>query len=132
MIGLILILAFMWLGYETDWMTVRLPRGLAKLPAQTIEYEYRTWQQLDPRNGHKLTKQYPFWLRFPEHMAPLCGWDYLENTPHIIPQYKIEIKAHGVTNKVTLKEADSKLLKDLATSILKPTKEQRKLIKASV
>ena len=128
MIALIgmLILAFAWLGYETDWMRVRLPIGIG---APLNGHKFKSWEELKPW-GNVNFKSYPMWLTHPDNMVPLCGLGWLENTMHIIPEYKVEVKAYGVMNKVTLKEPDSRLLKELATSILKPTRDQRREITA--
>jgi len=61
-------LAYAWLLYESRWLTVRLLIGAE---AVIIEYQRKSWEELEPRG--RLNKQYPFWLRFPEHMVPLCG-----------------------------------------------------------
>ncbi len=48
-----LILAFLWLGYESDWMRVRLPahdpRGRVKLASseETIPYKPSKFRRLD-------------------------------------------------------------------------------------
>ena len=116
----VIVLAFLWLGYETNWMRLRL---LYEEIIPEVEYEYKTWKELKP---WQVTKQYPFWVRYPDLMAPLCGWDYINNTMHIIPQYKIEIVAFGVRNKITLNNGgDAKLLKDIATTTLKATRAQK-------
>ena len=111
-------LALIWLGYETNWMTIRLPYGADIPPAI-----YTTWDMLKP---YRPDKQYPFWVRCPDAMSPLCGWDYINNARHIVPQYKIEIAAFGVRNKITLKDGgNAKLLKDISTAALKATKAQK-------
>lgn len=121
----IVTIAYIWLLYETDWLQVRLLVGI-EVPANGHKYD--TWSNLKPYNPN--FRQYPMWLTHPDNMIPLCGLDWLEHTMHIIPEYRIEVKAYGVTNKVTLKEPDSKLLKKLATSMFKPASVQRKEITA--
>lgn len=102
---IIVSLALGWLGKETDWLTVRLLIGAE---AVIIEYQRKSWEDLEPRG--RLNKQYPFWLRFPEHMAPLCGLEWLRNTMHVIPEYKIELI--GETYKTTIHSHSTDALRD--------------------
>ena len=106
MIGLIiwLLLLFTWLGYETNWFRIRLPIG-ACTPVNKCRY--KTWEQLKPWS---IKKTDATWLRFPEIMAPLTGWDWLKNTMHIIPEYKIELI--GATYKTTITSHSAQALKD--------------------
>jgi hypothetical protein len=79
-------LALVWLGYETRWMRVRLLTGAAYTPPQ---YEYKTWDELEL---WRLPERYqPFWLKHPDNMLPLCGWDYLKNTMHVIPDITMSL-----------------------------------------
>ena len=94
---LIFSLSIYWLMIETDWLRVDL---IGALPE--IEYQRKPWEELEPR-GKITLKKYPFWLCYPEHMAPLCGRDWLENTIHIIPEYKIELNTGGVHYKMNIK-----------------------------
>jgi len=113
-------LALLWLGLETEWMMIRLPMGSDILP---VKCEYKTWEQLKPRNPNK---QYPFWVRCPDYMSPLCGWDYIKNTMHIIPEYRFEIIAFGVKSRINLKKGDdARLIKAIADCTLKATKAQK-------
>jgi len=100
---LIVSLAFYWLLLETDWLRIRLLYGAI---AQIIEYR-KSWEELKP---HDIKKNHPFWMRFPEHMEPLCGWHWLEETMHIIPDYKIELIGTGY--KTTIRSQSTEALRD--------------------
>jgi len=102
MIVLILIvIAFIWLGYETDWMRVRLLVGV-----QSSEHR-KSWLDLKPYTTKKTD---PFWLRWPEIMEPMCGLKWLEETMHIIPEYKIELISPGC--KQTIRSESVPALRD--------------------
>jgi len=59
-------------------------------------------------------------------MAPLCGWEYLKNTPHIVPECRFEFNAYGVTSKITITDtSNTKLIKDIATVAFKASKAQK-------
>jgi len=58
--------------------------------------------------------------------VPLCGWGYAWQYRNVQPEIRVEVKAWGVRNCVTLKQADAKVLRELAAVMLKPNREQRK------
>lgn len=120
----IILIAFIWLLIESDFLRINL-----NYEPEAIER--KSWSELERLAMSIPAKQQPFWLRNPDYMQPLCGLDWLNNTMHVIPQYKIQITAWGVKNTITLKQADARILKDVATSILKPTKTERKELTAS-
>lgn len=97
-------LALGWLLIETDWLRVQLEYGAC---VQIIE-QRKSWEEIKPTGN--LNKQYPFWLRFPEHMTPLCGREWLENTMHVIPEYKMELV--GVGYKTTINSNSTNALRD--------------------
>ena len=102
-------LAFIWLGYETDWMRIRLPVGE---DSKAIVYETKTWQELKPYNPS--FKLYPMWVTLPENMSPLCGWDWLNNTLHIIPIYKIELNfGGGYKQTINVKATSQNIIKQV-------------------
>jgi len=111
---LIVSIALAWLGYETDGMRARLPVG-----AYPELIERKSWDELKPTSN---LNRYPFWLRHPGNMAPICGWDWLEQTMHIVPEYKIELNTYGVRYQMTVKK-DSVLSQVMKAN--KPTKQQR-------
>ena len=118
---IVLILLFAWLGYTTNWLRIRLLVGIYD---SVIECEFKTWDELKPWNPS--FKRYPMWVACPDNMAPLCGWDWLKNTLHIIPHYRIEIIAFGVTNRINLVAGENtKLLKDISRSTLGATRAQK-------
>lgn len=95
-----LILALTWLGYETDWMQVRLSIGVIEVVSNG--YKFKSWNELKPYNPN--FRSYPMWLTHPDNMTPLCGLDWLENTMHIIPECRIELNHSGVKYNMTIKE----------------------------
>lgn len=101
----VIALAFTWLIYETDYLRIRLPVGV---DIQPIEYARKSWLELKPWNTKKND---PMWLTSPDYMEPLCGRDWLENTMHIIPEYKIELDFGGIKYKMNILEP--KVLKDV-------------------
>lgn len=108
MLALIIIaIAFIWLGYETNWLTIRLPYGsLPVIP----EPERMSWDDI------KL-KYKP--LEFsPGVEAPLCGWDWLENTMHVIPESKVYMIHGGVRYSMTIK--DPTVIKTVVTAMKTP------------
>ena len=121
---LISILPFIyWMLKESDWLRI----NLNYVPEVVIR---KSWLELRPLAMSIPEKQKPFWLKNPDMMQPLCGIDWLENTMHVVPEYKFQIKAYNVVHNITLKQADSKILKDIAIATLKPNKSERAEIKA--
>ena len=94
-------LAFLWLGYETDWLRVRLTGY------EESNYPTKTWTELRPS---KILRTDVMWLRYPDSVAPLCGWDWLNKTLHIMPDYSIELI--GIGYKTTIHSADASALRD--------------------
>jgi len=99
--AIIVSLAFSWLAYETDWLRVRLAVGIIDT------CQRKSWLELKPWHPNR---QFPFWVRFPSVMSPLCGWDYILNTMHIIPEHKIELITD--TAKYTIRSQSAKALGD--------------------
>ncbi len=115
-----LIGAFTWLGYETNWLTVRLPHGEAK-PKQAGYRFYSTlskgkyhvkadhkggnieWSTYGdmPLNGHKV---YDI-IVSPGISVVLCGWDWLDQHCADMVDYqpKVELMTGGVHYKMTIK-----------------------------
>lgn len=115
--------AFIWLLKESDCLRI----NLNYIPETVIR---KSWLELKPLVQSIPDKQKPFWFKHPDNMQPLCGLDWLENTMHVVPEYKIQIKAYNVTHNIILKQADSRILKDIAIATLKPSKLERAQIKA--
>ena len=111
---------FTWLILETDFFTIRLYMGT--IPDHSIR---KAWADLKADAEHLPARYQPFWLKFPENMSPLCGLEWLENTMHVIPEYKFEIFAYGLHSTITLKNPDTQILKELAAALLKPNKQER-------
>ena len=101
---IIVTIALTWLLYETDWLRVRLPYG-----KEPDKLKYKTWAEL--KSGLLQTKKSdPGWLKFPDICTPLCGWEWLKNTIHIIPENKIVlIREHS---KITMQTERMDILRD--------------------
>ena len=100
-----IITAFYWLLRETDYMRVRLLVGI-ELPV--IEYEEPEridWDDCISRYG---TDQLQF------ATDPICGWDWLKNNTHPIPQLKVSFTSGGVRYNWDIK--DLKILKAAITA----------------
>ena len=101
--SLVIALAFIWLGYETDWMRVRLPIGILEKP---IELERLSWDTCIARYGfHKQALGI---------FEPICGWDWLKNNTHPVPQVRVSFTSGGVRYKWHIK--DTIILKDAITA----------------
>ena len=100
---IIILIALYWLGIESNWLTIRLLFGI-----DTDKHERKTWDELKPC---KVYKNHPFWLRHPSNMSPLCGWDWLEKTMHVVPEYKIELSQPGYKSTMTIR--DCEIIKDV-------------------
>lgn len=118
LILLAIIPALIWLMKESKWLRV----NLVYIPDIVTR---KAWSELRPVALSIPNSQKPFWLKFPDNMTPLCGLDWIEDTMHVVPEYKFEIKAYNVKHTITLKQADSKILKDIAVATLKPSKTER-------
>lgn len=99
----ILVAAFLWLGYETDWMRVRLMVGDYPIP----ELEYVDWLScFDSLAWDKLT--------YRADIDPICGWNWIKGRLHPLPVYKIELYyGNGYRQKITLKNPNGNILKQV-------------------
>ena len=115
----IIILAFLWLGCETKWLTTMLLVGVDKPPIiPCTQHEINFLRNRFFRNGFgRSMKVWGSYIR--DSMAnPLCGWEYIRDYGELQQEYKMEVIAHGVTNRIILKNPGNKLLKDIARSML--------------
>ena len=83
----ILIGAFAWLGYESDWMRVRLMVG--DLAPNWLAFDWSKWKQ---------------------YMEPICGWDWIQNHYHPTPEYKVVLI--GEHSKYTIRSHSVPALRD--------------------
>ena len=132
---IIMSLAFSWLGYETDWMRIRLPIGDRLIPKyaryevyQGLKKRTVFWGDLaiyegyncqnDERNGEPT---YYIFLS-PGVKSVLCGWDWLnEHCADMVDyQPKVEMNMGGVRYNMTIKQPS--IIKD----IMKANKLTRK------
>ena len=86
---IILSLAFTWLGYETDWMRIRLVVGIESLPPNWLLFDWSKWKR---------------------YMIPICGWEWIKCHHHPTPEYKIELIAPS--SKYTIKSNCVPALRD--------------------
>lgn len=122
---LLLLLAFYWLGHETKWLTVRLLVGkyidyhkavsVATLYDNWIHDTFQkriSWQVVQNIYCHGSPRTLPFWYKysvphsfseFTATMQPLCGWEWLENTMHVVPETTLAVTYKGVTHTMTIK-----------------------------
>ena len=109
MIGLIIIgIGFTWLLIETDWMRVRLLVGSIKeAPVQNNE-RYVDWEKaFDFKAWGTLIKG--------ADIDPICGWDWIKNRQHIIPECRIEMVHLGVRHTIVIK--DVSVIKDVVKAM---------------
>ncbi len=122
-------LAYLWLLIESDWLTIRLSGAWYEVGASCPWHLPDEYVTEDMRM--ELIHSWPMDKVLKERFlmgneSPLCGWGYAWQYRNVQLDIHMEVKAWGVTNTVTLKQADSKLLRELAASMLKPNHEQRK------
>lgn len=95
----IILLAFYWLLRETDYLRVRLPVGC---PSISVPPEMRQSWDIITRNTK--AKNLNNFVTDPYTYTPLCGFDWLNNREHVIPEYKIELQHGGVKHNMTIKD----------------------------
>ena len=124
----IIILALAWLAHETDWLRVRLLAGPAAvwvLDAETRAawdtFDWSDWgtRQSGFNNGH-----YGWLWSLKEWKVPICGWEWIKQRNHIIPEYRIEFNVYGCRYIWTLEAtpAAAKLLGEAMKLNAKPHK----------
>lgn len=94
-------LALTWLAKETDWMRVRLLVGIECIP---LEYERKSWEDLSHTQPERYQPNFMRMNNGTEHFSPLCGWDWLKNTMHVIPEYKIYLAIGGCRYNMNIKK----------------------------
>lgn len=115
MISLITILiACIWLGYETDWLTVRLPVGLTMGAGACCEWRLADNQvtknmKRDLINRWQLTK-ISLALFKGHYLEPLCGWGFAYQYQSFEPEYKIELITEHA--HYTMRTQSTSLLRD--------------------
>ncbi len=99
-----------WLMRETNWLRIRLLVGEFPEPDTTVR---KSWTELTEIN-HIPHKYQPFWMKYPTLMQPLCGWDWLQNTMHVIPEYKVVLISAHYKSTMTVKacEGAASVLRD--------------------
>lgn len=113
MIGciIVIVLAFTWLGYESDWMRIRLPVGAISKP-RIVE------AKLPHHRIAELCQTYSLH----RYIEPIGGWRWAWEHQHIVPEYHIELRLNGVTHKFN---ADRKgIVKEIIKVGIAPHKRQ--------
>lgn len=106
----IIISAFYWLLRETDYMRVRLPVGC---PSISVPPEMRlAWNIITRQTKSKNLNNF---VTDPEHYSPLCGFNWLNNREHVVPEYKIELQHGGVKHTMTIK--DPSVMKQIVSAM---------------
>ena len=94
--------AFLWLGYETDWLTVRLMIGE---PMPLVEFEYMDWEEVI---------DWAAWNKLTYGATTPMSLDWIKNTPQVVPVYKIELYyGNGYRQNITLKNPGGNILKQV-------------------
>lgn len=114
MILSILIIAFAWLMYETDWLRVRLPVGLICKSGECCDWRLSENQVTSQMINELLCK----WdinkvqraMFDSGHLKPLFGWAFAYQYRNLMPEYKIElIDEHS---KYTMRTESMPVLRD--------------------
>lgn len=96
-------IAFIWMLKESDFLRVRLLVG--NVPELELPLERKSWEDiLEDKPSYRYL---PNFLRMNngfEYFAPLCGWDWLRDTMHVIPEPKVEMQIGGVRYSMTIKQ----------------------------
>jgi hypothetical protein len=95
-------IALAWLLKETNLLRIHLPVGAE------IKVKRESWDLIKSRLRIP-DKQAPFWYKHPES-PPICGWNWIETTQHVIPETKIELVTE--TAKFTIKSDNAAALRD--------------------
>jgi len=111
-----IILAFIWLLYESNWMRIRLPVGASKEMHKTIrlwKFSYTEHIKGTPylgisnqpiaQNPYSIPKRGNSISLFSAGITePICGWDWLLTHEHPIIENRIEIIAHNCKHNIHL------------------------------
>jgi len=100
-------LGFIWLGYETNWMRVRLYKGKA------IDYSV-----------YHMRLQIREQLKLHQDIDPICGWDWLIEHRWDYKNWKatIELRVNGTTHKFSLSPSAKGIIRDIIRINTKPHK----------
>lgn len=115
MISLIIVgLAFIWLGYETNWMRVRLFVGIAIKTGACCDWKLSDSRVTDimKRKLYDLSfgKARRSWGEFKDWIEPLCGWGYAYQYKDFKPEYRIELISEHA--KYTMRTESVSILRD--------------------
>ena len=141
-----ILISFIWLFYESDWMRIRLLVGKIVVeqpePIKTIhlwKFSYGSQVGFTSNVGYSIHGNPTYLicgrtndatLLSPGLTEPICSWDWLLSHEHPIAEYKITILAWNVRHHITLdgNNGNANLMKDICKFALKPNKEERKYI----
>ncbi len=124
-----LLIALAWLGYETDWVTVRLPYGIEALIAATEvrrPWNHFDWHDWVTGHHHISFTDRNVNVHSKSHVQPICGWDWIRSREHIIPECKVELVHSGVKYNMTIKSPA--IIKSVVTALrAKPARPYPKM-----
>lgn len=110
----ILVAAFIWLGYETDWMRVRLelytPCEYGACCSWRLQDTQVTKDMKQTLFDKSWSKAGNAWGYFKDYHPPLCGWGYAYQYREFYPEYKIELISEGY--KQTMRTQSIPILRD--------------------
>ena len=115
---IIIALAFAWLGYETDWLRVKLLVGIEcavggccpwRMSDSAVTEAMKDSLINSWESRHALNKVQVALLDG-GHMTPMCGWGYAFQFRDFRPEYKIELIDEHC--HFTMQTANTSVLRD--------------------
>ena len=125
MLGVLAVIAaaYIWLGYETDWLRVRLLVGPEPIKAEPIKpkvyYSHKSIWDLKQDLAH----QYSYKLS-PGVEEVLCGWNWLFDNVHNLDTWlpTFELSINGSTHKLALTPETKGIVKEIMLINTRPHK----------
>ena len=134
---IIIWLSLVWLGYETDWMRVRLPSGVAIKPkyARYVAYNKlrgtQTWRDTTIHSGGNLPADYspngePEYtiILSPGIKDILCGWRWLDEHCADMVDYQPQVFMTVGNIRYTMTIKQPSIIKDIMR-VNRLTKKQK-------
>ena len=102
----IIILALAWLAHETRCLRVRLLAGPAAVcvldPETRAAWDTFDWSEWGSRQSGFNNGHYGWLWSLKDWKVPLCGWEWIKQRNHIVPEYRVEFAMNGVRYKMQL------------------------------
>lgn len=97
---IIIVAMFTWLGYETNWFTIRLLAGPDLKPCTADEIAALRVKlfQSPGRNPFKHIGGYIA----TGYAEPICGWEYIRDHQDLTPDYHVELNLGTVKYSMTI------------------------------